>query len=85
MTVETLHARFTHKRAEVIRMLTQCTRDAPESWATIARDFACDDCLKANSDVIHSTAHMQIAKTAGDLVSYDIYYVSVPYIYVGQQ
>eukprot|EP00965_Chrysotila_dentata_P061956 2052999-Pleurochrysis_carterae.AAC.1 len=65
-------------------MLTQCTRDAPEFWATIARDFACDDCRKAKSDAIHSTAHIRFAKTAGDLVSYDIYYVSGRHIHGGQ-
>eukprot|EP00965_Chrysotila_dentata_P110149 3640030-Pleurochrysis_carterae.AAC.2 len=40
-TAELLHARFNHRRAEVLRLLPQCTRDAPRSsWATIARNFA---------------------------------------------
>eukprot|EP00965_Chrysotila_dentata_P160347 5294636-Pleurochrysis_carterae.AAC.2 len=85
MTAETIHARFNHRRAEVIRMLTQCTRDAPESWVTIARDFAREDGLRANSGAIYSKAHMPVAETAGDLVSYDIYYVSVPHIHGRQQ
>eukprot|EP00965_Chrysotila_dentata_P207996 6184453-Pleurochrysis_carterae.AAC.1 len=85
MTVELLNARFNHHRAKVLRLLPQCTRDAPKAWADIARNIACDDCLRANSDVKHSTAHMPVAKAAGDLVSYDICYVSVPHIHSGQQ
>eukprot|EP00965_Chrysotila_dentata_P067610 2237570-Pleurochrysis_carterae.AAC.1 len=50
MTAELLHARFSHRRAEVLKLLPQCTRDAPNAWAAIARNFACEDCLHANSD-----------------------------------
>eukprot|EP00965_Chrysotila_dentata_P034827 1159268-Pleurochrysis_carterae.AAC.2 len=51
----------------------------------IARNFACADCLHANSDVLHSTAHAPATNAAGDRrVSYDIYYVSIPHIYGGQ-
>eukprot|EP00965_Chrysotila_dentata_P216138 6189197-Pleurochrysis_carterae.AAC.1 len=45
MAAELLHVRFNHRRAEVIRLLPQCTRDAPNSWAAIARNIACDDCV----------------------------------------
>eukprot|EP00965_Chrysotila_dentata_P029337 974709-Pleurochrysis_carterae.AAC.1 len=50
MTAELLHARFNHRGAEVLKHLPQCTRDTPNAWATIARNFACEDCLHANSD-----------------------------------
>eukprot|EP00965_Chrysotila_dentata_P205073 6182724-Pleurochrysis_carterae.AAC.5 len=60
---------------------TATTRAAPKAWADIARNIACDDCLRANSDAVYSTAHAPVAKAAGDLVSYDIYYVSVPHIH----
>eukprot|EP00965_Chrysotila_dentata_P230545 6197834-Pleurochrysis_carterae.AAC.1 len=33
MTAELLHARFNDRRAEVLRLLPQCTRDAPDEWA----------------------------------------------------
>eukprot|EP00965_Chrysotila_dentata_P155786 5147996-Pleurochrysis_carterae.AAC.1 len=33
MTVELLHARSTHRRAEMLKLLPKCTRDAPDSWA----------------------------------------------------
>eukprot|EP00965_Chrysotila_dentata_P051501 1708250-Pleurochrysis_carterae.AAC.1 len=85
MTAELLHARFNHRRAEVLKLLPKCTRDAPASWATIARNFACEECLHANSDAIHSSAHMPTPTAAGDIVSYDIYYVSKPHIHGGQQ
>eukprot|EP00965_Chrysotila_dentata_P046574 1547316-Pleurochrysis_carterae.AAC.1 len=84
MTPELLHARFNHRRAKVLRLLPQCTRDAPEAWASIVRNFACADYLHANSDELHSTAHAPVTNAAGDLVSYDIYYVSVPHIHGGQ-
>eukprot|EP00965_Chrysotila_dentata_P032875 1096177-Pleurochrysis_carterae.AAC.1 len=79
MTAELLHARFNHRRAEVLKHLPQCTRDAPNAWATIARNFACEDCLHAKSDAVHSDAHMPMPTAAGDIISYDIYYVSVPH------
>eukprot|EP00965_Chrysotila_dentata_P012226 401527-Pleurochrysis_carterae.AAC.4 len=66
-------------------------RDAPTEWTSIARNIACDKCLRANSlransDAIHSTAHAPSAiKAARDIVSYDIYYVSVPHAHGGQQ
>eukprot|EP00965_Chrysotila_dentata_P146778 4846536-Pleurochrysis_carterae.AAC.1 len=85
MTAELLHARFHHRRAEVLKHLPQCTRDAPNVWATIARNFACEDCLHANSDAVHSNAHMPVPVAAGDIISYDIYYVSVPHIHGGQR
>eukprot|EP00965_Chrysotila_dentata_P100455 3319993-Pleurochrysis_carterae.AAC.1 len=85
MTAELLLARFNHRRAEVLKLLPQCTRDAPESWASITRNFACEDCLHANSDAVHSSAHMPVPVAAGDTVSYDIYYVSVPHVHGGQQ
>eukprot|EP00965_Chrysotila_dentata_P176784 5838920-Pleurochrysis_carterae.AAC.1 len=50
MTAELLHARFNHRRAEVIKLLPQCTRDAPDARATLARNIACEDCLRGNSD-----------------------------------
>ena len=31
MTAELLHARFNHRRAETIKLLPQCTRDAPDA------------------------------------------------------
>eukprot|EP00965_Chrysotila_dentata_P237405 6201891-Pleurochrysis_carterae.AAC.1 len=39
MTAELLHTRFNHRRAEVLKFLPKCTRDAPNAWATIARNF----------------------------------------------
>eukprot|EP00965_Chrysotila_dentata_P182893 6039980-Pleurochrysis_carterae.AAC.1 len=74
MTAELLHARFNHRRAEVIKHLPQCTRDAPDAWATLARNIACEECLSASSDAVHSNAHMPATTAAGDIVSYDIYY-----------
>eukprot|EP00965_Chrysotila_dentata_P003082 100965-Pleurochrysis_carterae.AAC.1 len=76
-----LHARFNHRRAEVLKLLPQYTRDAPEAWSNIARNFACNECLQANSDALHSNAHAPMTNALGDLVSYDIYYVSVPHIH----
>eukprot|EP00965_Chrysotila_dentata_P215275 6188669-Pleurochrysis_carterae.AAC.1 len=67
MTAELLHARFNHRRAEVLRLLPKCTRDAPKS------------------DAVHSTAHVPVAKAAGDFVSYNIYCVSVPQIHDCEQ
>eukprot|EP00965_Chrysotila_dentata_P022213 734714-Pleurochrysis_carterae.AAC.1 len=58
MTAELLHARLNHRRAETIKLLPQCTRDAPKAWATLARNIACEDYLSANSDAVHSSAHM---------------------------
>eukprot|EP00965_Chrysotila_dentata_P170589 5631382-Pleurochrysis_carterae.AAC.1 len=84
MTPELLYARFNHRRAEVLSLLPQCTRDAPEAWASIASNFACADCLHANSDALHSTAQAPATNAAGGLVSYDIYYVSIPHIHGGQ-
>eukprot|EP00965_Chrysotila_dentata_P023818 789219-Pleurochrysis_carterae.AAC.2 len=46
MTAELLHARFNHRRAEVLRLLPQCRRDGHKAWAEIARNIACDDCLR---------------------------------------
>eukprot|EP00965_Chrysotila_dentata_P161232 5324541-Pleurochrysis_carterae.AAC.1 len=85
MTAKLLHARFNHRRAEVLKLLPQCTRDAPDSCMTITRNFTCGDCLHANSDAVHSSAHMPISTAAGDVVSYDIYYVNVPHVDGGQQ
>eukprot|EP00965_Chrysotila_dentata_P139870 4623925-Pleurochrysis_carterae.AAC.2 len=34
---------------------------------------------------MHSTAHAPIPKLAGEIVNYDIYYVSVPHVHGGQQ
>eukprot|EP00965_Chrysotila_dentata_P068116 2253127-Pleurochrysis_carterae.AAC.1 len=85
MTAELLHTRFNHRRAEVIKLLPQCTRDAPTSWTTLARKIACGECLHANSDAVHSDAYMPMAKSGGELISYDIYYVSVPHVHGGQQ
>eukprot|EP00965_Chrysotila_dentata_P178399 5892082-Pleurochrysis_carterae.AAC.1 len=85
MTAEVLHKRFNHRRAEVIKLLPQCTRDAPTSWSTLARNIVCEECLHANSEAVYSNANMSVATTAGELVSYDIYYVSVPHVHGGQQ
>eukprot|EP00965_Chrysotila_dentata_P132848 4392676-Pleurochrysis_carterae.AAC.1 len=74
MTAELLHATCNHRRAEVLRLLPQCTRDAPTEWTSIARNIACDECLRANSDTIHSTSQAPTAKAASDIVSYDLYY-----------
>eukprot|EP00965_Chrysotila_dentata_P101122 3339621-Pleurochrysis_carterae.AAC.1 len=84
MTAELLQARFNHRRAETIKLLPQWTRDAPDAWATLARNIACEDCLSANSDAVHSCAHMPATTNAGDIISYDIYYVSVPHVHGGQ-
>eukprot|EP00965_Chrysotila_dentata_P081812 2700667-Pleurochrysis_carterae.AAC.2 len=81
-----MHARFNHLRAEVIKLLPQCTRDAPDAWARLARNITyCEDCLSANSDAVHSNAHMPATTAVGDIISYDIYYVSVPHVHGGQQ
>eukprot|EP00965_Chrysotila_dentata_P140850 4656394-Pleurochrysis_carterae.AAC.1 len=85
MTAKVLHTRFNHRRAEVIKLLPQCKLDAPASWSTLACNIACEECLHANSDAVHSNAHMPEANTAEELVSYDIYYVSVPHVHGGQQ
>eukprot|EP00965_Chrysotila_dentata_P106707 3524534-Pleurochrysis_carterae.AAC.2 len=45
MTAELLHACFNHRRAEVIKLLPQCTIDALGALATLARNIACEDCL----------------------------------------
>eukprot|EP00965_Chrysotila_dentata_P182462 6024798-Pleurochrysis_carterae.AAC.1 len=37
------------------------------------------------SDAVHSNAHMPVPVAAGDIISYDIYYVSVPHVYGGQR
>eukprot|EP00965_Chrysotila_dentata_P039822 1322977-Pleurochrysis_carterae.AAC.1 len=73
MTAELLRTRFNHRRAEVIKLLPQCTRDAPDAWATLARNIACEECLSANSDTVHSSAHMPATTAAGDIVSYTTY------------
>eukprot|EP00965_Chrysotila_dentata_P254164 6211781-Pleurochrysis_carterae.AAC.3 len=72
MTTELLHTRFNHRRAEVIKLLPKCTRDAPTLRTTLARNIACEEYLHANSDAVHSNAHMSVAKSAGELVSYDM-------------
>eukprot|EP00965_Chrysotila_dentata_P027999 930927-Pleurochrysis_carterae.AAC.3 len=70
MTAELLHTRFNHRRAEVIKLLPQCTCDAPTSqWTTLARNIACEECLHAISDAVHSNVHMPVAKSAGELIS----------------
>eukprot|EP00965_Chrysotila_dentata_P249642 6208997-Pleurochrysis_carterae.AAC.2 len=81
MTAELLHARFNHRRAEVIKLLPQFTGDAPDARATLARNIACEDCLSANSDAVHSNAHMPAITAGGDRISYDIYYVSLPHVH----
>eukprot|EP00965_Chrysotila_dentata_P046100 1532701-Pleurochrysis_carterae.AAC.3 len=81
MTAELLHARFNHRRAEVLRLFPQCMRDAPGSWATIARNSACEEWLTANSHAVHSTAHLLPTKAGGDIASCDIYCVSTPHVH----
>eukprot|EP00965_Chrysotila_dentata_P241716 6204442-Pleurochrysis_carterae.AAC.1 len=85
MTAELLHAQFNNRCPDVLRLLPKCTRDALDSSATLARNFACEECLTTNSDAVHSTAHMPATKAAGDIVSYDTYYMSTPHVHGGQK
>ena len=80
-----LHRRFLHRASHSLKLLPNSTSDAPPAWAKLIEDAACDDCLRANADRMASYNHSPATTSPGELVSWDMYKVSVPHAYGGQQ
>ena len=65
-----VHCRGVHANPRTLNDWHKCS-NAPREWHV--HDEACDDCLQANSDVVHSHSHAPQPTGPGDYVSYDVY------------
>mgnify|MGYP001164178445 CR=1 FL=1 len=82
-----LHSRCIHCPDSLIEDMWQCT-DAPKTWATCMRespDDPCSSCLQNKSDNLHSNQHAPVPTKPGELVSFDCWSVSVPFVHGRQK
>ncbi|KAL1529178.1 hypothetical protein AB1Y20_000137 [Prymnesium parvum] len=82
-----VHRRFLHRSPASLRRLPQCT-DAPDDWSAALKavdGLPCDECLRSSADAQHSAASAPDVSSPGELVSYDIWSVSVPHVHGGQK
>ena len=91
VTYEDLHQRVMHRGDYNISNLHRCSSDVPPSWARLVPSPsdrpACDSCLRAQKRRMPAPpgSHAPAVTKCGQLVSFDVYTVSVPYRWGGAQ
>ena len=84
LAADVVHGRGNHAHHQTLRAWHQCTADIPEEWSRAVVDTPCDSCLKAVAPNVPSDKHTPIVTTAGELISYDVYYIGVKHVHGGQ-